>query len=124
MKTAGQARWPVEPLPAPPQSLSLQRPAIARPGQDLRVSVRAPNPDRIKSVRLRYRHLTQIEDYLTADMKPGADGTYTATIPAHFITPQWDVMYFVEVIGTNGAGRNYPDLEIEAPYVIVPVERR
>jgi hypothetical protein len=32
-------------------------------------------------------------------------------------------MYFVETIDKEGNGRNYPDLEMETPYVIVPVER-
>ncbi len=50
-------------------------------------------------------------------------GTYVARIPGDFITPKWDVMYFVEAIDKHGNGRNYPDLEVEMPYVIVPVER-
>jgi len=29
----------------------------------------------------------------------------------------------VEIVGKNGAGRMYPDLEREMPYVIVPVRR-
>lgn len=48
---------------------------------------------------------------------------YTATIPAAFIDAKWDLMYCVEVVGNNGAGRMYPDLERETPYVIVPVKR-
>jgi hypothetical protein len=110
-------------IPSPPV-VRLEPAGRARPGQDLRITVRAQDPDRIQSLRLRYRHLTQFEDYLTADMASGPNGTYTATIPGAFIIPTWDVMYFVEAIGTNGGGRNYPDLEVEAPYVIVPVERR
>jgi len=75
-------------------------------------------------VQLRYRHLTQYEDYQTVEMRPnGGTGAFRATIPGEFITTEWDVMYFVEVIGQNGVGRNYPDLERETPYVIVPVER-
>jgi hypothetical protein len=33
-------------------------------------------------------------------------------------------MYFVEVITADGSGRNYPDLDKETPYVIVPVLTR
>jgi hypothetical protein len=54
-------------------------------------------------------------------MTAGGDGAFTAPIPASFITNEWDVMYFVEVITADGRGRNYPDLDKETPYVIVPV---
>ena len=30
-------------------------------------------------------------------------------------------MYFVEPITVDGRGRNYPDLDKETPYVMVPV---
>jgi hypothetical protein len=52
-----------------------------------------------------------------------ATKSYTARIPASFIDPRWDLMYFVEAIGLNGRGRIYPDLDIETPYVMVPVKR-
>ena len=50
-------------------------------------------------------------------------GLYTAAIPAAFVDPKWDLMYFVEVVGKNGAGRMYPDLERDMPYVMVAVKR-
>jgi hypothetical protein len=57
---------------------------------------------------------------MTLDAKTG---WYTAAIPGTFIDPKWDLMYFVEVVGKNGAGRMYPDMERELPYVIVAVKR-
>ena len=78
----------------------------------------------MKSMRLRYRHLTQYEDYKIADMAIDAKtGVYTATIPGDFITTKWDLIYFIEAIDKQGNGRNFPDLETGDPYVIVPVER-
>ncbi len=69
----------------------------------------------MKSVRLRYRHMTQTEDYQTAEMSlDSASATITASIPASFIDKKWDLMYFIEAIGNNGGGRMYPDLEIRA----------
>ena len=50
-------------------------------------------------------------------------GTYSARIPASFIDPQWDLMYFVEVVDRQGNGRIYPDLELETPYIIASVKR-
>ena len=32
-------------------------------------------------------------------------------------------MYFVETLGKNGAGRMYPDADVETPYVVVPLRR-
>ncbi len=93
-------------------------------GRDLLVAAKAEDSSGIKAVRLRYRHLTQYEDYESAEMKLNPKtGLYTALIPGTFITPKWDLMYFVEAIDKAGNGRIYPDLEVEAPYVIVPVQR-
>jgi hypothetical protein len=78
----------------------------------------------VKSVRLRYRHVTQFEDYLSLDMTPtGEPGMYTTTVPGDFIIPQWDLMYFIEAIDTAGNGTMWPDLAKEQPYVIVQLER-
>jgi hypothetical protein len=97
----------------------------AEPGKDLRVSAHVESQSGIKSVRLRYRHMTQTEDYQTAEMTRDSSSSdnFTGTIPGSFIDPKWDLMYFIETIGNNGGGRMYPDLEIEQPYVIVPVKR-
>jgi hypothetical protein len=40
---------------------------------------------------------------------------FTAVIPAYFITPKWNPMYFVEVIDNKGNGPMVPDLEVETP---------
>jgi hypothetical protein len=106
-----------------PPDVQLQ-PSTAEPGRDLPVSAKVTAPAGVKWMRLRYRHVSQYEDYLTADMTADAKtGLYTASIPASFIDPKWDVMYFVEVVGKDGAGRMYPDLEQQAPYMIVRVKR-
>jgi hypothetical protein len=52
-----------------------------------------------------------------------ATRTYKGRIPASFIDPKWDLMYFVEVMDGRGRGRMYPDLETETPYVVVRVQR-
>jgi hypothetical protein len=94
------------------------------PAKDLQISAKATDPNGIKSVRLRYRHLTQFEDYQTADMKlDSKTGLYTASIPLSFVDPKWDLMYFVEVLNNRGVGRMYPDLDKETPYVVLPSRR-
>ena len=113
-----------EALPAGlPSAVRIDRAGAAIPGQDLPVTVRIDPTVPIRSVRLRYRHLTQYEDYQSVTMTVGRDGTFTAQIPGAFVTRDWDVMYFVEVITRDGGGRNYPDLDRDTPYVIVPIRR-
>lgn len=112
-----------EPEAAPPVA-QLQPVGKATPGRDLPVTVHVTAPEGVKWVRLRYRHVTQYEDYQTVEMQPDSSGaTYRAAIPGAFIVPKWDLTYFVEVMGRNGAGRIYPDLDRETPYVVVPVAR-
>ena len=110
-------------LDVPPPAATLSSADTARPGQDLVVTATVGSP--VKWVRLRYRHLTQYEDYQSAEMAaiPGKAGTYQGQIPSSFIDPKSDLMYFVEVMGTNGRGRMYPDLEKETPYIVVSVRR-
>lgn len=107
-----------------PPAVEFLSPGPARVGQDFVVKVRVRSGARVKQVRLRYRRLTQTEDYAAAVMAREASGdVYSAAIPGGFIDPMWGLMYFVEVMDERGFGRNFPDLEFEAPYVIVSVER-
>jgi hypothetical protein len=82
------------------------------------------DPSGVASVRLRYRHVTQFEDYETLDMQPaGESGIYAATVPGDFFDAQWDFMYFIEAIDKAGNGVMWPDLAKEMPYVIVKLDR-
>jgi hypothetical protein len=107
-----------------PPELKLERVKRALPFEDLQVTAQATDASTVKWVRLRYRHVTQFEDYQTAWMHFSPEtGLWSGTIPGDFITPEWDLMYYVQVMDDQGNGRMYPDLETEMPYVIVPVER-
>ncbi len=107
-----------------PPTVEHERAKLARPGTPLRIEARVTDPSGVQSVRLRYRHVTQFEDYATVEMKPeGNAGVFAATVPGDFIEPRWDFMYFIETIDKAGNGANWPDLAREMPYVIVPVAR-
>jgi hypothetical protein len=109
---------------ANPPAAELLPVSPAAPGRDLVIAARIMAPAGVKRVALRYRHLNQYEDYQTAEMKlDPAAGVYKGSIPATFVDPKWNLMYLVEVVDRNGAGRMYPDLERETPYVVVPVKR-
>src|SRR5262249_44922447 len=80
---------------APPPRVRLEPVGKAQPSHDLGVAARAEAGPAIKSMRLRYRHLTQFEDYRTVDMSlDRASGLFVANIPGDFITPKWDLIYF------------------------------
>lgn len=101
-------------VPGEPPAVTLQ------PIQGLQVSARVTSKAGVKWVRLRYRHVTQYEDYQTAEMTlDPKTGLYTASIPQSFVDPKWDLMYFVEAVDGQGNGRMYPDMETETPYVVV-----
>jgi hypothetical protein len=95
-----------------------------KPGKSMDVKAKVMDPSGVKWVRLRYRHVTQFEDYQTAEMQYDPQtGLWSATIPGEFVVPQWDLMYFIEAVDTQGNGRMYPDMDVEMPYVIVKLDR-
>jgi hypothetical protein len=105
-----------------PPSVTHERLRLVHPGTPVRVAATVTDPSGVASVRLRYRHVTQFEDYATLEMKPtGEPGVFAATVPGDFIVPGWDFMYFLETIDRAGSGANWPDLAKEPPYVNVPV---
>ena len=108
----------------PPLSIRVERARSATPGQDLVITVAIDGSPQLEWIRLRYRHLTQFEDYQSVEMAWDPQlKKFAASIPGNFIVPQWDVMYSVEAVDQQGHGRKVPDLEEEMPYVIVPVKR-
>lgn len=114
----------IRPPAAPPLSIRLATAAPATPGEDKVVTAMVEGSPELEWIRLRYRHLTQFEDYRSVDMAWDPElEAYRAAIPGDFIVPRWDVMYFVEAVDEHGRGSKAPDLEEEMPYVIVPVKR-
>ena len=103
---------------------SIDRIEVNPVGKPVHISARVSDQSGVKWVRLRYRHLTQYEDYETLEMKAdqGKD-VYTGEIPGSFVIPTWDIMYFIETMDKAGNGCQYPCFETEDPYVIVKLER-
>lgn len=90
------------------------------PGQPLRITARVQDPSGVRWVRLRYRNVSQFEDYQTLSMEPTGEGDlYAGTLPGEALSPKWDLMYFFEVMDECGNGQIYPDLDKETPYIIV-----
>lgn len=103
---------------------NIERVTSATVGKPIHVSAEVTDQSGVKWVRLRYRHLTQFEDYRTVEMKPDrTTGKFHGVIPGSFVVPKWDVIYFIETMDNAGNGKQYPDFETEAPYVIVHLYR-
>ena len=64
--------------------------------------------------------MTQMENTMQST---GYSGQYQAVIPAGDIPYKWDFMYLFEVMDIAGNGKIYPDLENQAPYIIVELKR-
>jgi hypothetical protein len=111
-------------LPTESLAIRVSRVSAAEPGRNLMITAEVQSESGVEWVRLRYRHLTQFEDYETVNMTFDPDnGTYAAVVPGSFVVPEWDLMYFVESLARNGEGRMAPNMDQEMPYVIVPVVR-
>ena len=96
----------------------------ASPGIPLKISARVRDPNGVKWSRVRYRSVTQFEDFKTIEMKR-IDGNdeFETVIPGNQLVEQWDFMYLFEVMDNNGNGKIYPDLEKQTPYVVVKLQR-
>jgi hypothetical protein len=107
-----------------PPLVEHQRIQTAPVGQPLRIAAHVTDPAGVQSLRLRYRHVTQFEDYATLEMTPtGRPDEYAATIPGEFVESRWNLMYFIEAIDRAGNGVMWPDFNHEPPYVIVKLAR-
>lgn len=97
--------------------------ATAVPGQPLRIRAKVSDPAGVNWVRLRYRGVTQYQDYQSLELQPtGRNDEFEAIVPGDQIAARWDFMYLFEVMDKNGNGKIYPDLNRETPYVIVKLQ--
>jgi len=107
-----------------PPVVEHERVLTAPVGRPLRIAARVSDPSGVRAPRLRYRHVTQFEDYATLEMQPsGRPDEYAATIPGEFLEPAWDAMCFIEAIDGAGNGAIWPDFRREPPYVFVRLQR-
>ena len=95
---------------------------VAKP---LKLAAQVRDASGVAWIRVRYRGVTQFEDYKTIDMRRVEQSdTFEAEIPAAEIDPKWDFMYFIEAMDAAGNGCIWPDLLKRTPYVIVHLDRR
>jgi hypothetical protein len=96
----------------------------AEPNRPLTVTAQVRDPSGIEWVRLRYRSVTQYQDFRAIEMHPtGAPDEYRAVVPAQHLDPQWNFMYLIEAVDRSGNGCIYPDLDYDSPYIVIRLER-
>ncbi|MHB8862584.1 MAG: hypothetical protein ACYC6N_09280 [Pirellulaceae bacterium] len=96
----------------------------ARADEPLAITAGVSDPAGVKWVHLRYRSVTQHQDYRTLPMIPTDEkDQYRTVIPVEELDPKWDLMYFIEVMDSRGNGRIYPDLNQQTPYIVVKLHR-
>ena len=99
----------------------------AETSRPLRIVADVADPSGVKWVHLRYRGLSQQQDFRTLPMLPtgkrGEGEQYEAIIPAGDIDAKFDLMYLFEVMDGAGNGKIYPDLDKETPYVVVRLKQ-
>jgi len=100
------------------------KPVVSAEAQHpLRITAQVEDPGGVKWVHLRYRGLSQYQDYRVLNMLPtGKENEYEATVPAADVDPSFDFMYFFEAMDKAGNGKLYPDMARETPYVVVKVK--
>jgi hypothetical protein len=96
----------------------------AKPLEPLRIVAQVKDASGVNWVRVRYRGLSQHQDFRMLPMLPtGRNDEFEATIPAESIDPKFDFMYLFETMDERGNGKIYPDLAHETPYIVVKVGR-
>jgi hypothetical protein len=97
---------------------------LAPAGKPLTITAQVSDAAGVKWVRLRYRNVTQFQDYKTLEMTAfGTGDQYRAIVPSRDIDVKWDFMYLIEVMDNNGNGAIYPDMETQTPYIVVKLDR-
>jgi hypothetical protein len=88
----------------------------------LRITAHVKDSSGVKWVHLRYRGVSEHQDFKVLNMLPTGKGDeYEAIVPGEEIDPHFDFMYLFEVMDNAGNGKIYPDLARETPYIVVNV---
>ncbi|MHC4643419.1 MAG: hypothetical protein ACYS32_17390, partial [Planctomycetota bacterium] len=107
-----------------PPTVKHEHITVAPAEKPLTITVTVTDPSGVKWVRLRYRSVTQFEDYKSLQMvQTDTKSRYSATVPGEDLVSKYDFMYLIEVMDNKGNGKIYPDLEKQAPYIIVKLQR-
>ena len=91
------------------------------PGRPLTLALGGTAVTAVKAVRLHYRPLNQLAKFKTLEAAPGRA---VFMIPAEDLTPEFDLLYYFEVIDKQNGGWFHPDPRAATPNYVVGTEDR
>ena len=111
----------VEPgLPSP--SIEHSPVATSEAGRPIRINAEVSSGSELRSVRLHYRYVNQYYEWRVVEMD-GGGSSWQAEIPAGYVIPDWDVMYYLEATDCAGRASLAPagDWTVTIPYWVTRV---
>jgi len=93
--------------------------STAPPNQPLTLTLQITPPKDATVLRLHYRPLNALAKFKTIE-KPWA-ASITFIIPAEDLPPNWDLLYYFEILNRENSGWFEPDPLLATPYHIVKV---
>jgi len=109
-----------EPRSLPRPAITHRAPARAVAGRPLSLRLQVSPGQDIRSVRLYYRPLNQRAEYEMLE-QTGPEAEFT--IAAERISAKWDLLYYFEILNSQGSGWLYPDPRQSTPYFVVRVAK-
>ncbi|MGB8452903.1 MAG: alpha-amylase family protein [Anaerocolumna sp.] len=96
-------------------------------GKEIKIKVQSIGIHRPQTLPvLHYRHVDQTEGLFRKVTMQPEGASYTAIIPADYVTVEWDLMLYVTIQDTSGSCTMFPGIyhpEFPYPYQVVQVER-
>ena len=109
------------PLPPSPEVEAFS-PKTVQNGEDIGIKIRTDDSQPVRKIILHYRPVNNKLDWHELDMEEKTAGEYEAIIPAQAALSPWDLMYYIEILSTEGGGWLWPSWEEGLPYNIVAIK--
>jgi hypothetical protein len=87
----------------------------------LTLGLRVDDDSDMADVWLHYRAVDQNAEFRVKPMEKNGDGEYTAVIPASDFDPNFDEMYYFELVDRFGSGSFYPDAFTAGRYYVIKI---
>jgi hypothetical protein len=92
-------------------------PSTAQAGQPIPLKLAISGAAHVRTVRLYYRPVNQLEKFKMLEAPPGTG----FTIPGSDVSARWELMYYFEVLNDLNGGWFQPDPLRETPYYVIKV---
>ena len=103
----------------PPMVIEHERVASHSSSNPLTLSLKVDSDRNPPDVLLHYRTVEQNADFRAVAMGRTSDGEFSATIPATDFVPNFDEMYYFELVDQFGNGTFYPDPFTGGRYFVI-----